>query len=127
MPTSRLRGHREPDAGRHAVDVAARSSAPRTPPPSSDEVLDDPAVDLVVIATRHDLHARLALEALRRGKHVLVEKPLALTRAELDGHRGVLRQLGEAPAPILLTGLQPALLAVRHRASRRSRRTGPTR
>lgn len=43
------------------------------------EVLDDPSVDVAIIATRHHLHAPLAIEALRRGKAVFVEKPLALT------------------------------------------------
>ena len=47
------------------------------------EVLDDPVIQAVVIATRHDTHASLAAEALRRNKHVFVEKPLALTVQEL--------------------------------------------
>jgi len=50
----------------------------------TDEVINDPSVNLVVIATRHDTHARLATEALRAGRHVFVEKPLALTDEELD-------------------------------------------
>jgi predicted dehydrogenase len=41
-------------------------------------------VDAVVIATRHDSHAGFVLQALQSGKHVFVEKPLALTVAELD-------------------------------------------
>jgi predicted dehydrogenase len=45
------------------------------------EVLNDPAVDAVVIATPVSTHRRLALDALRAGKHVLVEKPLAATTA----------------------------------------------
>ncbi|HEX8846368.1 MAG TPA: bi-domain-containing oxidoreductase [Pyrinomonadaceae bacterium] len=49
-----------------------------------DDVLDDADVNLVVIATRHDLHAELARRALLNGKHVFVEKPLALTDEELD-------------------------------------------
>ncbi len=47
------------------------------------EILDDPDVDLVLIGTRHHLHAAQALQALRAGKHVLVEKPLCLEEAEV--------------------------------------------
>jgi predicted dehydrogenase/threonine dehydrogenase-like Zn-dependent dehydrogenase len=47
------------------------------------EVLGADEVDAVVIATRHDLHATLAIEALHAGKHVFVEKPLALSEPEL--------------------------------------------
>jgi predicted dehydrogenase len=46
-------------------------------------VLDDPAINAVLIATRHASHAALAATALEKGKSVLVEKPLALTREEL--------------------------------------------
>ncbi len=46
-------------------------------------LLDDPDVDAVVIATRHDSHGRYVVEALDKGKHVFVEKPLCLNRAEL--------------------------------------------
>jgi predicted dehydrogenase/aryl-alcohol dehydrogenase-like predicted oxidoreductase len=44
---------------------------------SYEEILADPAVDAVYISTVHTTHARLALAAIRAGKHVLVEKPLA--------------------------------------------------
>jgi polar amino acid transport system substrate-binding protein len=47
-------------------------------------VIDDEEANLIVIATRHGTHAELATQALERGKHVFVEKPLALNDAELD-------------------------------------------
>lgn len=47
-------------------------------------VIEDPNVDVVVIATPHDSHARLTAQALRAGKHVFCEKPLAITDDELD-------------------------------------------
>ena len=56
---------------------------------SVDAALGDPAVDAVIIATPAGTHFRLAQEALRAGKHVFVEKPLATTTAEVD-------QLGQA-------------------------------
>lgn len=49
-----------------------------------DGVLEDPAVDAVVITTANDMHAPLALKALAAGKHVLVQKPMALTLEEAD-------------------------------------------
>ena len=48
------------------------------------EVLASPAVDAVLIATRHHSHAEIVDAALDAGKHVFVEKPLALTAEELD-------------------------------------------
>ncbi len=48
-------------------------------------VLSDPAVDIVMITTRHNEHAHMVAESLDAGKHVFVEKPLALTRQELSG------------------------------------------
>ncbi|MBX2997188.1 MAG: bi-domain-containing oxidoreductase [Caldilineaceae bacterium] len=65
------------------------------------QVLDDPAINTVFIATRHNSHARLAIEALAAGKHVFVEKPLALTPEEL-GAVEVARQ--QAPDRQLLVG-----------------------
>lgn len=47
------------------------------------EIFKDTEVNTIVIATRHDLHARQALASIRAGKHVFVEKPLALTLEEL--------------------------------------------
>jgi polar amino acid transport system substrate-binding protein len=52
---------------------------------SAEEVFADDNANLIVIATRHDSHAPLARRALEAGRHVFVEKPLALNDAELDG------------------------------------------
>jgi predicted dehydrogenase len=47
-------------------------------------IFSDPSVNTVVVATRHDSHARFVLSALRAGKHVFAEKPLCLTLDELE-------------------------------------------
>lgn len=47
------------------------------------EILKDDVVDLVMITTRHNLHAPMVLDALYAGKHVFVEKPLCLNQKEL--------------------------------------------
>lgn len=48
------------------------------------EILKDDEVKLVLITTRHNLHASMALACLEAGKHVFVEKPLALNLNEVD-------------------------------------------
>lgn len=69
------------------------------------QVLDDPEVDAVLIATRHHLHAQMTLQALVAGKHVLVEKPLALNQGELSSIREFYRSTEESGSrPVLVTG-----------------------
>ncbi len=47
-------------------------------------MLADPNIDLIIITTRHNEHARMVRESLQAGKHVFVEKPLALSKEELN-------------------------------------------
>jgi predicted dehydrogenase/threonine dehydrogenase-like Zn-dependent dehydrogenase len=56
--------------------------------------LADDGVDAVVIATRHDSHAQLAVAALRAGKHVFLEKPMGITREQIDGLRDAAHTAG---------------------------------
>lgn len=49
----------------------------------TDSIFTNSQINTVVITTRHDSHARLVCQALGAGKHVFVEKPLALTLTEL--------------------------------------------
>ncbi|MDZ7618437.1 MAG: heparinase II/III family protein, partial [Patescibacteria group bacterium] len=69
-------------------------------------VLDDPEVNAVVIATRHDCHADLVVSALDAGKSVFVEKPLCLSMDDLarieQAHAGAGR--ASALRPILMVG-----------------------
>jgi predicted dehydrogenase len=48
------------------------------------DVLIDEEIDLVLITTRHNLHASMTIKALQANKHVFVEKPLALNQSELN-------------------------------------------
>lgn len=49
-----------------------------------DSLLDHPEINTIVIATRHDSHADLVCQFLAKGKHIFVEKPLALNHQELQ-------------------------------------------
>jgi predicted dehydrogenase len=97
-------------AGLSASDLAARFGFARTA--TQDEVMTSDAASIVIV-TRHDSHARLAAEALRNGKNVFVEKPLALDEAELVD---VLEAASSTKA-ILAVGFNrrfaPATIAVR--------------
>jgi predicted dehydrogenase len=68
------------------------------------EVLADPEVRAVLIATRPHLHAEQALQALQAGKHVLLEKPPATTPEALKSLRAFYDRAGEGTAPLLMTG-----------------------
>lgn len=78
-----------------------------------DAALADDSIQLVVIATRHHEHAEQVARALEAGKHVFVEKPLALTWSQLDHVRAAY----EASDRILMVGFNrgfaPAALAVK--------------
>jgi len=91
-----------------------------------EEVLADPDVDAVVIATRHHLHATMALAALRAGKHVLVEKPMALQDREIDELDAFMRGANEHPVPVFLTGYNRRFSSYAQRLAQLIRgRSGP--
>ena len=48
------------------------------------EILNDPETDLIVVSTKHNSHAFFVLEALKAGKSVFVEKPLAIREEEME-------------------------------------------
>jgi predicted dehydrogenase/threonine dehydrogenase-like Zn-dependent dehydrogenase len=64
-------------------------------------LLDDEAVDAVVIATRHHAHAAMVCEALRAGKAVFVEKPLAV---DSDQMQAILAAVGDSGNDRLMVG-----------------------
>ncbi|MBV8362615.1 MAG: Gfo/Idh/MocA family oxidoreductase, partial [Deltaproteobacteria bacterium] len=71
---------------------------------NSSSAIADPQVNLVVVATRHDSHAALACAALEAGKHVFVEKPLALNLAELEQIENVYAKVARNSGIILMVG-----------------------
>jgi predicted dehydrogenase/threonine dehydrogenase-like Zn-dependent dehydrogenase len=72
------------------------------------EIVQHQEIDAVLIATRHELHAGITCEALAAGKHVFVEKPLALTEAELglvlEAFQSAQQKTTPARPPILMVG-----------------------
>lgn len=71
----------------------------------SESVITDTSVNLVAVATRHDSHARYVNAALLAGKHVFVEKPLAISLSELLSiERAYSSTRSQAGAPQIMTG-----------------------
>ena len=66
------------------------------------KVIEDKKINTIFIATRHDLHAELVTESLKAGKHVFVEKPLAMNCDELEKIRETYIAMEEKP--LLMVG-----------------------
>ena len=59
------------------------------------EIVADPSIDLLVIATPHALHASMAIEAMHAGKHVIVEKPMCISLQECEAMIRAVEQTGK--------------------------------
>ena len=82
-------------AGGLSAKVLAKKAGAELATSDYREILKDPAVSLVLLTTPHHLHASMAIEALKAGKSVFVEKPLCLNPDELDDIIEAYRNAGE--------------------------------
>ena len=82
---------------------------------SLEEMLADPGIDAVYIGTTNDLHAERTIAAARAGKHVLCEKPLAMTLAEAEAMIEACSEAGVVLATNHHLRGAPTILAIRER------------
>lgn len=82
---------------------------------SYEELLADPDIDAVVLATPHSMHAGQILAAAKAGKHVFCEKPLALTRADAEAAVVATHRAGVTLALGYNRRLHPAMTDLRNR------------
>jgi len=61
---------------------------------SKEELLNDPEIDIVLVATTNEYHKELCIEALRHGKTVLCEKPATMTASDLEEIIAVAKETG---------------------------------
>lgn len=83
-----------------ADSAAAAAGAAGVPARPFDAILKDDSIAAVVIATPDSLHASMARRALEAGKHVLVEKPMALSVADAEA----LAEIADQRSRVLMTG-----------------------
>ena len=67
-------------------------------------LLNDSKINLIMILTRHNLHAKMVIDALKAGKNVFVEKPLCLTEEELEEIKKIIKKPAIGYSPILFAG-----------------------
>jgi predicted dehydrogenase/threonine dehydrogenase-like Zn-dependent dehydrogenase len=84
------------------------------------DILKDPEIDVVVITTRHQYHAEQALAALEAGKHVFVEKPMALTEDECRALHRAVRESGKRLSVGFNRRFAPSYRELKRFAARRS-------
>ncbi len=104
------------------VGITARTQQPLrqqaaelgvTPYPTLDDALSDANVDAIVIATPHRSHADITERAARAGKHVLVEKPMAVTPSEADRMIRACRDAGVKLGVLFNNRFRPEALKMR--------------
>ena len=78
-----------------------------------EEMLSDPGIDVVYISLPNGLHAEWTIKAAQAGKHILCEKPLALTVRELDAMEAAAREAGVVLAEAFMYRHHPQTLKVK--------------
>ncbi len=105
LPVIKKVGHIAPVGIISASGVTAQHAANRFgfgfAASDPDAVLSDPAINLVAILTRHNLHTAQIQSALKAGKHVYCEKPLAITQKQL---KDIAKTLKKPEQPLLMVG-----------------------
>ncbi len=109
--------HTVVSSGGSSASLAAAKFGARQASTNVDDVFGSADIDTVVVATRHDSHARYVDRALRAGKHVFVEKPLAVTTDDLDLVRATVQELADqgGPMPLLMVGFNRRFAPVTRR------------
>lgn len=95
-----------------ALAVAERLAIPRAYG-SYEALLEDPDIDAVYIPLPNHLHAEWTIAAVRAGKHVLCEKPLAMTSLEAEGMAAAAEEAGVVLMEAFMYRLHPSWVAVR--------------
>jgi predicted dehydrogenase/threonine dehydrogenase-like Zn-dependent dehydrogenase len=92
------------DQNGHAAKSVATQFGAQYATTDFNKIISDKTVDLLLIATRHNSHAPLTLQGLNAGKHVFVEKPLAIKKEELEAIEQFYKNKNDVGYPVLMVG-----------------------
>lgn len=109
LPQAALRACCDSVPGRAAA-FAQRYGIPSLP---LENILADPAIDAVSVCTPSGLHAEIGIQALRAGKHVLLEKPMDVTLAACDALLAAAQKTGRTLSVVSQHRFDPASLRVK--------------
>ena len=76
------------------------------------EMMDDPDVDIIYIATPHDSHKQHSIDAMKKGKHVLCEKPMGVNRAQVEAMINCAKEHKVFLMEALWTRFNPSIQAI---------------
>ncbi|MCR9076515.1 MAG: Gfo/Idh/MocA family oxidoreductase, partial [bacterium] len=95
------------DTGEGALDLSGVRLAR-----AAQDLIDDPVIDLISVCTHTDTHVELAIRAIEAGKHVLVEKPIAIDPREVQRLADVARKSDRVCMPAMCMRYWPAWVRV---------------
>lgn len=84
------------------------------------QLLDDPEVDAVIISTPNHLHAPQTIDAAAAGKHVLVQKPLALTLEDVDAMDQAVKRAGVTGMALMMNRFTPSYVRLKELLDQRT-------
>ncbi len=112
-------------SGSKALNAAKRFNVEKISS-NIDDVINDPEINLVLICTRHNNHAELVMKSLKAGKHVYVEKPLAININQLEEIEKYYQKVNKEQTPCLMVGYNRRFSACAKEIKRHlSNRTAP--
>lgn len=84
------------------------------------DLLEDPDVDAVIVSTPNHLHAQHTIDAASASKHVLVQKPLALTLQDVDAMNRAVKDAGVTAMALMMNRFTPSYLRLKELLDRRT-------
>jgi UDP-N-acetylglucosamine 3-dehydrogenase len=108
------------DVSAERAELLARRFGAARPYTDHREMLADPEVDAVIVSTPNHLHARHTIDAAEAGKHILVQKPLALSLEDVDAMDAAARRAGVTAMALMMNRFTPSYVRLKELIDQRA-------